>query len=63
MVLKGQTALITGASSGIGRATAIAMAKEGARVGVNYLKNQAGAVQESLLRARRCIARMRPGLR
>ena len=43
MVLKGQTALITGASSGIGRATAVAMAREGARVAVNYLKNQAGA--------------------
>ncbi|HVA01588.1 MAG TPA: 3-oxoacyl-ACP reductase family protein [Terriglobia bacterium] len=45
MVFKGQTALITGASSGIGRATAIAMAGEGARVAVNYLKNRSGAEQ------------------
>ena len=43
MVLEGQVVLVTGGSSGIGRATAEAMGREGARVAVNYLKNHRGA--------------------
>ena len=43
MVLKDQVMLITAASSGIGRATAEAMARAGAQVAVNYCHNQAGA--------------------
>ena len=38
-----RTLLITGASRGIGRATAIAAAKEGWRVAVNYARNEAAA--------------------
>lgn len=41
--LVGQTAIITGSSSGIGRACAIALASEGASVVINYIGNPAGA--------------------
>ncbi|MEL6185914.1 MAG: SDR family NAD(P)-dependent oxidoreductase, partial [Myxococcota bacterium] len=41
--LEGQVALITGSSSGLGRATALAMAKEGANVVVNYIGRQEAA--------------------
>lgn len=41
--LKGQSALITGSSSGIGKAIAIAMAKEGAQVVINFHSNESSA--------------------
>lgn len=41
--LAGQSALVTGASSGIGAAIAIALAAAGARVAVNYAGNREGA--------------------
>ncbi len=41
--LKDQTALVTGSSSGIGRATAIAFGKEGACVAITYHDNREGA--------------------
>ncbi|TEB05516.1 3-oxoacyl-(acyl-carrier-protein) reductase FabG [Pelotomaculum schinkii] len=52
MVLSDRVAIITGASRGIGRAIALAMAKAGADVVVNYARNDAAAAEVAdLIRA------------
>lgn len=50
--LRGKTALITGSGSGIGRATAVLFANEGAKVAVNDVDSKGGKETLSIIRSR-----------
>ena len=60
-MLKNKVALVTGASSGIGRAVALMWAREGAKVVVSDVNVQAGEETAALVRAALAVsASMRP---
>jgi NAD(P)-dependent dehydrogenase (short-subunit alcohol dehydrogenase family) len=60
--LEGHTALITGADSGIGRAVALAFAREGADVAISYLSEEEDAREtERLVKDAGCKAVLLPG--
>ena len=50
-ILAGKSALVTGGASGIGRAAALAMAREGARVAVSDLTEEGAATTVALINA------------
>jgi NAD(P)-dependent dehydrogenase (short-subunit alcohol dehydrogenase family) len=50
-ILEGKAALVTGGASGIGRATAVAMAREGARVAVADRTQESAAATVALINA------------
>ena len=54
-----RVALVTGGSRGIGRATCLALAREGARVAINYVSDEKAA--QSILQDVQAVGGSAPG--
>ena len=48
-MMQGKTAIVTGASRGIGRAVALTLAEEGANIVINYAGNENAAAETARL--------------
>ncbi|GIW44523.1 MAG: short-chain dehydrogenase [Candidatus Binatia bacterium] len=60
MLLEGKVAIVTGGGSGIGRATCLALAREGAAVVVSDVDSMSGEATAALVRKARGVARFVP---